>query len=63
MRDASKKPNIHAFVAVLVIIVGFVLMIGKIVADSEPGGIPILLVLLGTGWYFIQRTRSRSRPN
>ena len=53
----------HTLVAVLIIIVGFVPMIGKMVADSEPGGIPILLILVATGWSFIQRIRSRSHQS
>jgi len=32
-------------------------MSGKIYADSEPGAIPVLLVVLGTGWYLLTRVR------
>ncbi len=57
------KLKVHKMLSVLIIVVGFVLMIGKIYADSEAGGIPILLVVLGTGWYFITRVRTRSHHN
>jgi len=50
----------HTRMPILIIVIGLVLMIGKIYADSEPGGIPILLVLFGTGWYVITRIRARS---
>lgn len=63
MRDTSKKLNIRTLVAMVIIIVGFVLMIGKMVVDSEPGAIPILLILVGTGWFFIQRIRRRSHQS
>ncbi len=41
---------------------GFLLLISMIVIEDEPGAIPLLLILLGTGWYFILRFRTRSRP-
>jgi hypothetical protein len=40
---------------------GSVLMAIKIHADSEPGGIPILLVLLGGAWLVATRVRSRTK--
>jgi hypothetical protein len=46
--------------SILTIAIGLVLMVGKIYADSEPGAIPLLLVVLGMVWYFITRARSRS---
>lgn len=63
MHDTSKKLDIPTVVAMLIIIVGVVLMIGKIVVDSEPGGIPILLILVGTGWFFVQQIRTRSHQS
>ena len=39
----------HQLLSALTVVIGFVLMIGKIYADSEPGAIPLLLVALGTG--------------
>ena len=35
-------------------------MAGKIHADSEPGAIPMLLVLIGVGWYLLARARAGS---
>lgn len=63
MRDAGQKLSVPTVIQVLIIAVGLVLMIGKIVADSEPGAIPILLILVGIGWYFIQRVRLRSHQS
>ena len=59
-RGSIEKLKIHTLISAIVIAIGVVLMIGKIYADSEPGGIPILLVLLGLGWHFITRLRIRS---
>lgn len=58
--NTLEKLKVHKMLSVLIIAVGCVLMIGKIYADSEPGGIPILLMVLGTGWYLITRVRARS---
>lgn len=46
--------------SILTIAIGFVLMAAKIYADSEPGAIPLLLVVLGVGWYFVRRVRTPS---
>ena len=46
----------------VVIAIGVVLMAGKIHADSEPGAVPLLLVVLGIAWHVGVRWRGRSRP-
>ena len=56
-----KKLELHKLLSALTIAVGFVLMMAKIYADSEPGAIPILLVVLGVGWYFITQVRIQSQ--
>lgn len=38
--------------------IGAALMALKIVEDSEPGAIPLLLVLIGGAWHLIARRRS-----
>ncbi len=58
--NTLEKLKVHKILSALTIAIGFVLMLGKIYADSEPGAIPMLLVVLGMGWYFITRVRTRS---
>ena len=53
--DAGRK--VQARLSLLTVVIGAVLMAGKIYADSEPGLIPLLLVASGIGWYFITRVR------
>jgi hypothetical protein len=60
IQDASKKLKVHTLLSVLTIVTGVVLMIFKIYADSEPGAIPLLLIVLGIGWYLVTRARIRS---
>lgn len=54
-----KKPKIQIILSVLTVGIGILLMVMKIYADSEPGAIPLLLILVGTGWYFITRSRNQ----
>lgn len=54
----SKKLKVQTGLSILTIVIGIVLMIGKIYADSEPGAIPLLLTIFGTGWYFITRLKN-----
>ncbi len=45
-------------IPLLIVAVGAALMAFKIVEDSEPGALPLLLVLVGGAWYLIGRRRS-----
>jgi len=58
--DPLEKLKVQKILSALTLAIGFVLMSGKVYADSEPGAIPILLVVLGTGWYLLARVRARS---
>ncbi len=58
--DTLGKLKAQKVLSALTVVIGLVLMSGKVYADSEPGAIPILLVVLGTGWYFLARARTRS---
>jgi len=42
---------------------GLALMAFKIRADSEPGAIPLALVLLGAGWHVLAWMRGRPSRN
>lgn len=57
----SKKINIQTGLSGLIIMIGIILMVGKIYVDSEPGAIPLLLIIFGFGWFFITRSRIRSQ--
>jgi hypothetical protein len=55
-----KPRTMHTLLSVLTIAVGLVLMIYMIAVESEPSAIPLLLVVLGMGWYVVARVRTRS---
>lgn len=60
MTNRLDKRKMHTLISVLVGALGLVLMIGKIYADSEPGAIPLALILVGIGWYIVARFRFKS---
>jgi hypothetical protein len=45
----------------LLTLVGLGLMVYMIVTESEPGALPLLLMVVGMGWIAIALFRSRSR--
>lgn len=51
------KRKLHTVLSATVVVIGIALMAGKIVFDSEPGLIPVLLVVAGIAWFSIARTR------
>jgi hypothetical protein len=53
------KTEMQTLIPVMFMATGIVLMILKIYADSEPGAVPLLLIVTGAGWYVFIRTRSR----
>lgn len=60
MAEAAGKPStLQTLLSTLTIVIGCVLMVGKIYADSEPGAIPLLLIVLGIGWLLVTRVRMR----
>lgn len=58
--NALEKLKVQKALSMLTIAMGLVLLTYMIYAESEPGAIPLLLVVLGTGWYLISRARIRS---
>ncbi len=56
-----KKLKVHAILSAMTIVIGVVLMIYMIFVEDEPGGIPLLLIVFGIGWYFVTRVQIRSR--
>jgi hypothetical protein len=50
-----KALNAHTLISLIIVFLGLVLLIYMISVESEPGAIPLLLIVGGTGWYFITR--------
>jgi hypothetical protein len=60
IQDASKRSMLHILVPILLAVAGLVLMTYMIYAEGELGGIPILLIVAGVGWYLVARARVQS---
>ncbi len=59
-KDIAKKSKLHSLLSVLTIVLGIALLVFMIIVENEPGAIPLLLIVIGTGWYFLTRYRLRS---
>ena len=51
------KRKLHTRLASATTVAGLALMAGKIAYDSEPGLVPLLLVVLGVAWLLMARRR------
>lgn len=60
-KNPLKKLRIHKLFSLLTILLGFVLVTFMVVVEDEPGALPLALILAGTGWYFITRTKLSSQ--
>ena len=56
---ASQK--INTLLSLSTVVIGLILMTFMVTVESEPGAIPLFLILSGTIWYFIARIRTRSK--
>lgn len=61
---SQNKLKKHKVFSLLTIIVGVALLVYMILVEDEPGAVPLLLILAGSGWYmFLQRkVRSQQEP-
>lgn len=57
----NTRPKLLSLAAAFVTLAGFALMGVKIHADSEPGGLPILLVVLGVAGLLSTRAKGRTK--
>ncbi len=62
-RHASGRLTMHKRLSMLMIVIGLVLMVFMIRTESEPGALPLLLVVLGTAWHIAARVRIRSHQS
>lgn len=56
-----KKLKLHRLISILITIAGIALLAFMVIVEDEPGAIPLLLIIIGTGWFFVTRSRMRSQ--
>jgi hypothetical protein len=50
----------QTWISAVILVIGLALMAFMITVESEPGALPLALVLIGGIWLFIARKRARS---
>ena len=61
IENAGSNRKVHALLSVLTILIGVALLIYMVTVEDEPGAVPLLLIVVGSGWYLVTRNRFRSR--
>ena len=59
--SGSNKLEMNKDLPIIITVIGTLLMVFMIVVEDEPGAIPLLFILTGTGWYHFSRSRVRKR--
>lgn len=59
-RPRSERLRLHATLSAVVLGIGVLLLVYMITVESEPGALPLLLVVAGLGWQIATRLRMRS---
>lgn len=61
--EKNSRLRMQKLISMLLIAFAVLLLAFKIYADSEPGALPLLLLLIGSSWYLINRYRLRSQSH
>lgn len=56
-----KRHKIQKRLSLLILGVGICLLIFMINTEDEPGAIPLLLIIIGAGWYLYTRAKLQSQ--
>ncbi|MFW5972699.1 MAG: hypothetical protein ACOCTG_01810 [Bacteroidota bacterium] len=54
-KEVRSRSDVQSVLSLLTVVVGAVLLIYMVRVESEPGAIPLLLVISGTVWYLVAR--------
>ena len=55
----ATKQRLQMGLSLFLIVIGLALMIMMIVVEDELGAIPLLLITIGAGWFFLARRRAK----
>jgi len=56
----SKKLKIHRILSILILALGVMVLIYGIIVEDEPTLVALLLIISGTVWYIITRSKIKS---
>ncbi|MEX0608884.1 MAG: hypothetical protein WD016_11055 [Balneolaceae bacterium] len=55
-----QKLKIQRTISILITVMGISLLIFMITVEDEPGAIPLAMIVIGSVWYFITKSKIRS---
>ncbi|PKD43857.1 hypothetical protein [Rhodohalobacter barkolensis] len=58
--ERTQKLKLQKIFSIVIIMLGIALLTYMVVVEYEPGAIPLLMIVAGTGWYLITRSRIKS---
>lgn len=59
--DKSKNLFSQHYGSIILILMGMLLLMYMVIAEDEPGGVPLLFILAGIVWFIISKFRSGSQ--
>jgi zinc transporter ZupT len=60
-QDSGRKTKVHTALAMVTIVLGAILLAYMVTVESEPGALPLLLLVVGGVWLLVTRARIRSQ--
>jgi hypothetical protein len=60
-KEIIQKLKIYTTLSVLTIVLGVILLIYMIRVEDEPGALPLLLIMIGTVWFIINRVKTKKQ--
>jgi hypothetical protein len=55
--ERTQKLKLQKILSLIIIMLGIALLTYMVIVEDEPGAIPLLMIVTGTGWYFLTRSR------
>jgi hypothetical protein len=64
MKPVIKSKNTYPkILSILTILIGVALLIYMIKVEDEPGALPLLLIILGIGWFMAIQFQTKKKVN
>jgi cytochrome c-type biogenesis protein CcmH/NrfF len=57
----KQQATLHTVFPIILLVIGLFLVMFKIYADSEPGALPLFLLLVGTVWLIVTRAKRKHK--
>ena len=61
-KEGQHNSSLQKYLALSFIFIGLILLAYMIIIEDEPGGVPGLMILVGTIWLIIKKYSSKTNP-